>query len=149
MDTAAGDHVPESGEGVEEEAVAAKARDEEGVHGVVGGAGRAGPLEPAEDLEGVVGGGRGGAEIGGEEHEGDGGDVRVGLRGVEEVCEKGHGLCEVMLGGEGVDQRGEVEGVERGVGEEGGGGEAQRRWKLVGVAEARDQEVDPPHLFIC
>ncbi|KAJ1378078.1 hypothetical protein SESBI_48201 [Sesbania bispinosa] len=133
-------HVPESVQGLKDEAVAAEALDEEAEHGGVRGARGVGSLQPAEDLEGVVGAAH--VEVGREEEERDGGDVRVGLGGVEEVGEEGHGVSEVGVRGEGVDERGEVEGMERGVGEEGGGGEAQRCGELVRVAEAGDEVVD-------
>ena len=88
-------------------------------------------------------------EVGFEEHEGDGGDVAVGLGRVAEAREEGHGGRGVGVGGEGFDEWGEWEGLERGVGEEGGGGEAEGDGEVVVVAEAGDEVVKLGEVFLC
>lgn len=80
-------------------------------------------------------------KVGGDEGvaEGDrGGSAGV----VAEGGEEGHGGDHVREGGEAVCQGGDGEGIERGVGEEGGGEEANGCIVAVAVAEARDEAAD-------
>lgn len=80
-------------------------------------------------------------KVGGDEGvaEGD----RGGMAGVVAECgEEGHGGNHVREGGEAVGQGGDGEGIERGVGKEGGGDEADGCVVSVGLAEATNEEAD-------
>eukprot|EP00268_Persea_americana_P051607 TRINITY_DN5715_c0_g3_i1.p2 TRINITY_DN5715_c0_g3~~TRINITY_DN5715_c0_g3_i1.p2 ORF type:complete len:215 (-),score=44.65 TRINITY_DN5715_c0_g3_i1:278-922(-) len=138
-------HLPQRLQRLQRPPIPAEPQHKAPIGRFVDDAGRIGSQHPIEDLHRLFGPLL--IKVGEREHSGDGEEVGAGVGIASETGEEGHGLGEIGLVGEAVDEGGEI-GKKR-VDEEAGVEEADGVGEVVGLAEAWDEKVYLGQFFCC